>query len=482
MKAAPEGTDRGRSEAAFVPDPASRTRKAGRRKADDCMPSGTGPQGAALRSLASGPGPESPRRRRDNACHRLRRRAMMPLPSCSDADDLCPLPGRDPGRRPVLPRVRRACRRALSAVRRRRFSPASASAPAAAPTPRCRPGRPASPASPAAGPSRGRRAAPRHGHVLGPERLHGAQRVLRSGRGRGADGPGEGGCQRRHRAARRHGEPVRRRRDHGPVRHPGRPPRRRAPRRRGGARRCTRVVDAYLATLEPAFARSLAMHTGIATGLVVARRSDARAGDFALTGDTVNTAARLRSAAASREVVVSATTWQQVSDAFDAESTAPLALKGKDQALVAYRIRGARKAPAGDATALVGRDEELRDFRALAEACAQRRRSRVVDRARRPRRRQVAPRRRVRRDRARSRLLVPRRAGARLRRGDRARRGAQPRAQPARRRRRRRRGDATDGDRACERRPGRWPPSSSSSCTTCSTSRRRPSCARSPRR
>ena len=38
------------------------------------------------------------------------------------------------------------------------------------------------------------------------------------------------------------------------------------------------------------------MHTGIDTGLVVARRSDARAGDFALTGDTVNTAARLRSA------------------------------------------------------------------------------------------------------------------------------------------------------------------------------------------
>ena len=138
------------------------------------------------------------------------------------------------------------------------------------------------------------------------------------------------------------------------------------------------VVDAYLATLEPAFARSLAMHTGIATGLVVARRSDTRAGDFALTGDTVNMAARLRSAAASREIVASAATWQQVSDAFDAESTAPLALKGKDQALVAYRILGARKAPASDATAPVGRDEELRDFRALAEACVQRRRSRVV--------------------------------------------------------------------------------------------------------
>ena len=138
------------------------------------------------------------------------------------------------------------------------------------------------------------------------------------------------------------------------------------------------VADAYLATLNPVFAKSLAMHTGIATGLVVSRRSDARAGDFALTGDAVNTAARLRSAAASREVVVSATTWQQVSDVFDAETTTPLALKGKDQPLVAYRIRGVRPAPAEGRTPLVGRDEELGDFRALAEACAQRRRSRVV--------------------------------------------------------------------------------------------------------
>ena len=138
------------------------------------------------------------------------------------------------------------------------------------------------------------------------------------------------------------------------------------------------VVDAYLATLDPAFAKSLAMHTGIATGLVVARRSDARAGDYALTGDAVNTAARLRGVAGRREVVVAAATWQQVSDAFDAEATAPLDLKGKEQALVAYRIRGVRLSPARAEAALVGRDEELRDFRALGEACAQRRRSRVV--------------------------------------------------------------------------------------------------------
>ena len=143
------------------------------------------------------------------------------------------------------------------------------------------------------------------------------------------------------------------------------------------------------------------MHTGINTGLVVARRSDARAGDYALTGDTVNTAARLRSLAAPGEVVVSATTWQQVSDFFDAEAAAPVAVKGKEQPLVAYRILGARQAPAGGRRPLVGRDEELRDFRALAEACARAQAQPRRRRSRRPRRRQVAPGRRVRRDRPR---------------------------------------------------------------------------------
>ena len=119
------------------------------------------------------------------------------------------------------------------------------------------------------------------------------------------------------------------------------------------------------------------MHTGINTGLVVARRSDARAGDYALTGDAVNTAARLRSLAAPGEVVVSATTWQQVSDYFDAERRRRSRSKARSgRSSPTASAASGRRRPA--ATALVGRDEELRDFRAVAEACAERRRSRVV--------------------------------------------------------------------------------------------------------
>ena len=139
-----------------------------------------------------------------------------------------------------------------------------------------------------------------------------------------------------------------------------------------------RAVDAFVATLGPAHARALAMHTGINAGLVVARKSDARAGNFALTGDAVNTAARLRGLAGPGEIVVSAETWRQVADFFDADEGVPTEVKGKEQPLVAVRVRGEKQAPSAAGGVLVGRDEELRDFRAVAEACAERKRSRVV--------------------------------------------------------------------------------------------------------
>lgn len=135
-----------------------------------------------------------------------------------------------------------------------------------------------------------------------------------------------------------------------------------------------RVVDALVAGL----GRALAMHTGINTGLVVARRSDARAGDYALTGDAVNIAARLRSLAAPGEIVVSADTWQQVSDFFEGEAGVAVEVKGKERPLVPYRIRAERDVPASAAGSLVGREEELREFGALAQACAERHRSRVI--------------------------------------------------------------------------------------------------------
>ena len=138
------------------------------------------------------------------------------------------------------------------------------------------------------------------------------------------------------------------------------------------------AVGELLAPLSLPLEEVLELHTGINTGLVVARRSDARAGDYALTGDAVNTAARLRGLARPGEVVVSASTWLLVSDFFQADAGEPVAVKGKEHPLVAYRVLGERIAPAAGGVELVGREEERRDFRAMVEACAERKRSRVV--------------------------------------------------------------------------------------------------------
>ena len=139
-----------------------------------------------------------------------------------------------------------------------------------------------------------------------------------------------------------------------------------------------RTVDGIAAGVSKRLGRVLSMHTGLHTGLVIARRSDSRSGDFTLTGDTVNTAARLRGLAQPGEVVVSPQTWQQVADHFEGEARQAIEVKGKERPLVPYRIVGERAVPKGGMRPLVGRAEEVQQFEALAHACLSRQRGRVV--------------------------------------------------------------------------------------------------------
>jgi class 3 adenylate cyclase/tetratricopeptide (TPR) repeat protein len=138
------------------------------------------------------------------------------------------------------------------------------------------------------------------------------------------------------------------------------------------------AVDTIAAGLADRLGRRLSMHTGLQTGLVIARRSDSRSGDYTLTGDTVNTAARLRGLAEPGEVVVSPQTWQQVADFFDAQAGTAVEVKGKERPLQPYRILAERAVPHGGSRPLIGRAEELQQFEVLLQACVQRRRGRVV--------------------------------------------------------------------------------------------------------
>jgi class 3 adenylate cyclase len=123
--------------------------------------------------------------------------------------------------------------------------------------------------------------------------------------------------------------------------------------------------------------QGLAMHTGICTGLVITRRSDSRAGTWSCTGDTVNTAARLRSAAEADEVLVDSQTWRQLGEAVEGDPLPPRTLRGKERSVGTYRVRALQSVSVGNAP-LVGREEELQQFASWGSVCLDRRRGRVV--------------------------------------------------------------------------------------------------------
>ena len=98
---------------------------------------------------------------------------------------------------------------------------------------------------------------------------------------------------------------------------------------------------------------------GINTGEVVTGHGE---GQRLVTGDAVNVAARLEQAAASGEVLVGESSYRLIRDAVLAEPVQPLALKGKGEAVPAYRIlrveAGAEGLTRRLDSPMVGRDHE----------------------------------------------------------------------------------------------------------------------------
>jgi adenylate cyclase len=118
----------------------------------------------------------------------------------------------------------------------------------------------------------------------------------------------------------------------------------------------------------PRLGRGVTLHIGVHTGPVVAGSLGSGAGGaYAVTGDTVNTASRLLSAAQPGTVLVSDATWSLVRHRFDFEPATELALRGKAQPMRVHGLRGARTdavsarglAELGLAAPLVGRDDAI---------------------------------------------------------------------------------------------------------------------------
>lgn len=93
---------------------------------------------------------------------------------------------------------------------------------------------------------------------------------------------------------------------------------------------------------------------------------------YTVTGDTVNTAHRLASAAAPGEILVGERTWLATHQAIKYEERAPFLLRGKETAVPAWAAVAPRRRQAPDPAAdlaLVGRSRELRQLAGYARRC-----------------------------------------------------------------------------------------------------------------
>jgi len=100
-------------------------------------------------------------------------------------------------------------------------------------------------------------------------------------------------------------------------------------------------------------------HIGVNTGEVIA--GDASTGQRLVTGDAVNTAARLEQAAGPGEIVLGDLTYRLARDQIEIEFIPPLTLKGKAEPVPAYRLVsiGAQAEHRDSGTPFVGRAAEM---------------------------------------------------------------------------------------------------------------------------
>ena len=120
------------------------------------------------------------------------------------------------------------------------------------------------------------------------------------------------------------------------------------------------------------------LHSGIETGLVLARARDFRAGVYDVVGEPVNLAARLRSHAGSDEILVGPRTLSLIAPFFDTEPLAPFIPRGLSSEITPVRVLRPSSAQRPFDAALrrgltdyVGRDVELTRIMRVVRAAEQ---------------------------------------------------------------------------------------------------------------
>lgn len=133
-------------------------------------------------------------------------------------------------------------------------------------------------------------------------------------------------------------------------------------------------------TFKEKIGRTLSMHTGINTGLVVTGEIESDRGRVNLSGDTVNVAARLTSLAKEGEIVAGQETCRQAERYFDFEPLEPTMVKGKAESVKAGKVISFKATPValrrftGLRSELIGRNTELVELKSSVELLRQGRR------------------------------------------------------------------------------------------------------------
>ncbi|MCZ6556583.1 MAG: AAA family ATPase, partial [SAR324 cluster bacterium] len=94
-----------------------------------------------------------------------------------------------------------------------------------------------------------------------------------------------------------------------------------------------------------------------------------RDGTYGITGDTVNTGARLKVLAKDDTILVSPDTQREIAAYFETTALEARELKGKGQPMAPFRIVGEMRGQKVGQQGFVGRQAELRQFASVIEAC-----------------------------------------------------------------------------------------------------------------
>jgi class 3 adenylate cyclase/tetratricopeptide (TPR) repeat protein len=131
------------------------------------------------------------------------------------------------------------------------------------------------------------------------------------------------------------------------------------------AREIHELIDAISPEVEKRTGKSISMHTGINTGLVVTGEVSTEKGTHGLAGDPINVASRLSGLAKAGEILVGHDTYRQAEGYYTFEALEPMAIKGKDEPVQAYRVISPKVKPttihrlSGLRSLLIGRKVEL---------------------------------------------------------------------------------------------------------------------------